>query len=108
MEKPRKNYRALNEGCDEETPLSEKTYFVTDRVLLGEVELAPDPRSYKEAMGHPDKLKWQAAMEAELATLHKLGTYELTLLPDGKHVIGSKWVFCIKRDAAGKPIKYKA
>ena len=40
--------------------------------------------------------------------MHKLGTYELTPLPDGKRAIGSKWVFRIKRDAAGKPIKYKA
>ena len=59
-------------------------------------------------MGHLDKLKWQAVMEAELMMLHKLRTYELTLLPDRKHMIGSKWVFHIKQDAVGKPIKYKA
>ena len=89
-EKLWKNYCTLNEGHDEETLLSEKTHFTMDRILLGEVEPASDSRSYKEVMSCLDKLKWQVAMEAELTTLHKLRTYEPTLLPDRKCVIRSK------------------
>jgi hypothetical protein len=47
-------------------------------------------------------------MEAELKNLQDKGTFEETNLPAGRRAIGSKWVFKLKRDADGNPIKYKA
>ena len=51
---------------------------------------------------------WERAIDEELETLHKAETWELTEAPDGANIVGSKWVFCAKKDAAGIIICYKA
>ena len=45
---------------------------------------------------------------AELVTLKAAGTWELIDAPEGVNVVGSKWVFRVKKDAAGNVIHYKA
>jgi hypothetical protein len=47
-------------------------------------------------------------MDRELATLEGAQTWELVSRLPGKNVVGSKWVFRIKRNAEGKIQKYKA
>lgn len=46
--------------------------------------------------------------EAEVKSHCDNETWELVQLPDGMKATGSKWVYKIKRDAAGKPVRYKA
>jgi hypothetical protein len=41
-------------------------------------------------------------------TLEKAGTWNTVSRPPGKNVVGSKWVFHIKRNADGSIDKYKA
>ena len=36
------------------------------------------------------------------------GTWDLVEAPKGANVVGSKWVFRVKKDAMGKIIRYKA
>ena len=36
------------------------------------------------------------------------GTWELVDVPAGANIVGSKWVFCAKKDAAGNVVCYKA
>ena len=50
-------------------------------------------RSYKEACNDPH---WVDAMNDELTALAKTQTWELTSLPDGKNLIGCKWVYKVK------------
>ena len=45
-------------------------------------------------------------LEMEAMKINK--TFELIELPPGQKVIESKWVYKIKRDQNGKPIKYQA
>ena len=52
--------------------------------------------------------EWAAAMEAELDSLWENNVYEEVSRPQGKKVIGTKWVLRIKTDAAGNLNKYKA
>ena len=67
-----------------------------------------DPRSLSEARSRADWSSWKAAMDRELETLEKAGTWSTVSRPPGKNVVGSKWVFRLKRKADGSIDKYKA
>jgi hypothetical protein len=67
-----------------------------------------DPRSVSEARSRSDWPEWQQAMEREIETLECAGTWETVPRPEGKNVVGSKWVFRLKRKADGSIDKYKA
>lgn len=64
-----------------------------------------DPENYKEAMKKPE---WRNAMQEELAAHQRNGTWELALLPTGRKVVGSKWVFKVKRNERDDIVKFKA
>ncbi|CAA7269035.1 unnamed protein product [Cyclocybe aegerita] len=49
-----------------------------------------------------------AAEIKELSVLKEAGTWELVDTPDRVNIVGSKWVFRVKKDAAGNVIRYKA
>jgi hypothetical protein len=67
-----------------------------------------DPKSLLEAHSCCDWLRWKEAMDCEIATLEKAGTWVTVPRPAGKNIVGSKWVFCIKHKADGTIDKYKA
>ena len=69
---------------------------------------ALEPRSLKEAQSRPDWPLWEKAIEEELATLKAAGTWEVVDAPEGVNIVGSKWVFRAKKDAAGNVVRYKA
>jgi hypothetical protein len=54
---------------------------------------ALEPTSLAEAKRRPDWAQWEAGILEELATLQTAGTWELTELPAGANLVGSKWVF---------------
>ena len=62
----------------------------------------------KEALAGCDKSKWLGAMESEYASLMKNETWKLTYCPDGRKIIGCKWVLKVKRDEFGNISRYKA
>ena len=74
---------------------------------IGEAE-ALEPRTLAEVKRRPDWPLWEKAINEELETLHQAGTWELTKAPPDANIVGSKWVFCAKKDAAGNIIQYKA
>lgn len=67
-----------------------------------------NPLTVKDALQRPDAEKWRAAMVAEYNMLIKNQTWELVDIPRNRHPIKSKWVFNIKRDKNGAPVRYKA
>ena len=69
---------------------------------------ALEPQSLSEAKLCPDQKLWEKAIEEELATLKDTGTWKLVNTPEGVNVVGYKWVFHAKKDAAGNVIHYKA
>ena len=73
---------------------------------IGEAE-ALELRTLAEAKCHPDWPLWEQAINEELETLWKAGTWELTDAPPDANIIGAKWVFCPKKDAARNVIRYK-
>jgi len=62
----------------------------------------------KEAKVRPDWPLWEKAIEEELEVLRGAGTWELVNAPEGANIVGSKWVFWAKKDAAGNVVRYKA
>lgn len=66
------------------------------------------PRSYEEALAGDEGEKWKAAMDEEINTLGKMGTWKLEDAPQDRKPVGCKWVFLRKRDEHGQITKYKA
>ena len=62
---------------------------------------ALEPRMLTEAKRQLDWSLWEKAIEEELATLKKASTWRLETPPPEANMIGSKWVFKAKKDAAG-------
>ena len=60
-----------------------------------------EPRTLKEAQALPEWLDWKAAIQEELATLKASGTWKIVPCPPNANIVGSKWVFRLKRDAEG-------
>jgi len=67
-----------------------------------------EPSNLKEAMRRTDWELWKKAIEEELTMLKNTSTWELVDPPSGANIIGSKWVFKAKKDAAGNVVHYKA
>ncbi|CAM6082590.1 unnamed protein product [Calypogeia fissa] len=68
-----------------------------------------DPSTFEEAMGSTEKAEWNAAMQKEMKSLVENKTWELSVLPEGKQVVDSKWVYKTKDSVSGKDEKiYKA
>ena len=66
---------------------------------------AAEPLSVKQALSEP---RWVSAINTEYDALLKNKTWHLVPAPRGKNVIGSKWVFKVKRKADGSIDRYKA
>ena len=85
-------------GCEEEHAFAAETSSAE----------ALEPRSLAEAQKRPDWPLWEKAIQEELVTLKAAGTWEIVDAPKGVNVVGSKWVFRAKKDAAGNVVRYKA
>ncbi len=71
-------------------------------------EVQDDPKTLHEAQSWLDWQRWKEAMEKEMDTLQKAGTWATVPWPCDKNIVGSKWVFHVKRKADGSIDKYKA
>ena len=63
------------------------------------------PQTFQEALGDP---KWKEAMQEEMRALKKNDRWDLVDLPNGKRVVGCKWVFIIKHKTNESVERYKA
>lgn len=92
-----KRFRLLEDVYQE----TEETEIEDELFLMG----VDEPNSFVHAA--KDKA-WRVAMQTEMDSIEKNGTWELTDLPPEKKEIGLKWVFKLKKDANGNIIKHKA
>ncbi|CAL1355789.1 unnamed protein product [Linum trigynum] len=75
------------------------------RSFLAAVTSHDEPRSFSEAVRHP---QLREAMIKEIAALVANGTWSLIQAPAGKRIIDCKWVFKIKYRPDGSIERYKA
>ncbi|CAI7851139.1 unnamed protein product [Closterium sp. NIES-54] len=57
----------------------------------------PTPCSYAEAITVPYSSQWQAAMDAEMASLKSIRTYVDAVPPPGTNIVDGMWIFRVKR-----------
>ncbi|CAI7773419.1 unnamed protein product [Closterium sp. NIES-54] len=67
----------------------------------------PTLRSYAEVFTGPYSSQWQAAMDAEMASLKSTSTYVDEVPPPGANIINGIWIFRVKRPP-GSPRAFKA
>ena len=101
----------LEEPSAEPTPLRKSTRDrktnprYADNISCIFALLVSDPIFFEDAQTDD---KWCKAMEEELLAIQKNQTWDLVNFPEGKKVIGLKWVFGTKYHANGSIQKHKA
>lgn len=73
--------------------------------FLAKFSTLVEPATFKEAAKDP---RWMDAMQKEIQALEANKTWEVVSLPDGKHAVGSQWVYKIKYLADGNVERFKA
>uniref|UniRef100_A0A251UJX2 Putative ribonuclease H-like domain-containing protein n=1 Tax=Helianthus annuus TaxID=4232 RepID=A0A251UJX2_HELAN len=74
---------------------------VADFVLYADV----DPITYNEVFKY---IKWREAMDREIQSILKNGTWDIVDPPKGQKPIGVKWIYKTKYDEHGNVSKHKA
>ena len=64
--------------------------------------------SVSEALSSEHSTQWREALNSEYKSLIDNGTWKLVPPPEGKNIVGSKWVLKVKRDANGNLDRFKA
>jgi hypothetical protein len=67
-----------------------------------------EPATYAQAKASPHFEQWQKATDEEYESLMSNDTWEIVQLPPGAKVLGSKWVFKLKRGPTGAIERFKA
>lgn len=95
---------------DDKDLVPELNEEITGLAMSTEMNIASGilPDSLAEAKRSVDWPRWKEAMEEEKVALEAHGTWKVVTLPKGANVVGYRWVYAIKRDAAGNIVRYKA
>jgi hypothetical protein len=105
--KPREWWKLSNAQLDDEVDDDIEDAEMGYEIALSTVSNA-EPLSYAEALQRPDAEQWKHAALEELNAHSTNGTWKLVPRPAGKKVIGSKWVFKVKRNADGSIERYNS
>eukprot|EP00795_Rhopilema_esculentum_P003834 gene3834-biopygen1945 len=67
-----------------------------------------EPRKIQDAGTGEHASEWKEVTDAEYSSLIKNKTWDLVPIPKGKNIVGSKWVFKVKRNADGSVDRSKS
>ncbi|CAB3994449.1 Hypothetical predicted protein, partial [Paramuricea clavata] len=110
---PRKRYEDnfmrevenLNQPRQRRAPERYEEMYVCADDLTADIN---EPRNISEAWSNEYNTQWKKATDSEFNALMENGTWELVPPPDDKNIVGSRWVFKVKRKADGSVEKFKA
>ena len=88
---------------DPPTRFDEECYVASD--LTADIN---EPTNIEDAFSGEHSHQWKEATKSEYDSLVGNNTWELVPPPDGKNVVGSRWVFKVKRDVDGSAQRFKA
>jgi hypothetical protein len=78
-------------------------------IVAEEIEGVAEPSDYSEAITSADCNNWMTAMQDEMESLEKNGTWDLVKLPKDKKSVSCKWIFKRKESITpSEPARYKA
>lgn len=86
-------------------PLEPPNYFAYTTIIDESI-----PRTYAEATTETNAPLWRPAIDHQIKALQDNRTWELLNyddLPTGAKLVGTRWVFDIKRDETGRTVKRK-
>ena len=110
----RKNYkdmqRAGSSGMQRQKgKAAPKVKVIVDRGGKDFASFAVDgPQTFSEAVNADDKDKWVDAMNDEMHSHEKNGTWELVPRDKSMNIVKNKWIFVVKRKADGSIDRYRA
>ena len=81
--------------------------FCDEDCLLVDSEI-DEPKTVQEALNGEQSVQWREAMESEYSSLLKNDTWDLAPPPEGKNIVGSRWILKVKRDEDGGVGRFKA
>ena len=81
--------------------------FCDEYCLLVDSEI-DEPKTVQEALNGEQSFQWREAMESEYSSLLKNDTWDLVPPPEGKNIVGSRWILKVKRDEDGGVVRFKA
>lgn len=74
-----------------------------------EIEGNSEPSNYSEDITSADRNNWMTAMQDEMESLEKNGTWDLVKLPKNKKPVRCKWIYKRKEGISpSEPARYKA
>ena len=78
-------------------------------IIAYNIESETEPMNYDEAIKSKDSSDWMLAMQNEMESLHRNGTWDLVPVPNRKRPVKCKWVYKLKEpvNPDEKP-RYKA
>ena len=105
---------ALRKGirsCTNPVPYAMVNYLNYNKVspnyhaFLSAIQEIPIPRNAQEAM---ENRRWKEAMDEAMRALLLNNTWNIIPLPEGKKLVGCRWVYTLKCKADGSLERYKA
>ncbi|CAH0564599.1 unnamed protein product [Brassicogethes aeneus] len=81
---------------------------IPDYLLCAQSIICSIPTSYQEIRNRDDRIEWERAISDEINSLLINNTWTLVQKPENKNIVDCKWVFSLKNNEFGNPIKYKA
>lgn len=79
-----------------------------DYLMCAQSVVSSIPSSYAEIKSLDDRDQWEHAVKDELDALYSNKTWTLVPKPENKNIVDCKWIFSIKTNEFGKPVRYKA
>ena len=95
----------LEESYNDDQSSATSEHFSGGFSFLANITDGEEPKTFKTASTKPE---WQLAMQEEFDALKTQGTWLLVPPPSNRSVIGSKWVYKVKKDPDGTVSRYKA
>ena len=86
-------------------PAADDTFYSTAYANISSIT---EPRTFKESQKCSESGQWREACMEELEAHSRNGTWKVVNLPPGKKVVGSKWIFKVKRNIDGSVERFKA
>eukprot|EP00794_Sanderia_malayensis_P019750 gene19750-biopygen16400 len=101
------NVRNLEDGRQRRPPrkFDEEYCYAAEALTVVDIN---QPRNLKEAWANECSVQWKGATDFECDSLIDKNTWELVSLPEDKNLVGSRWVFKVKKKADGSIDRFKA